>query len=113
MRSPFASALAAIPWSRLLKDAPALLVAADALLAKSRRQATQPAGNDLEALRQRIAELEAHQRANADLVKQLADHINAVGLAAEASSARVRQTFYLAIAACGVALIAGFLVLMQ
>jgi hypothetical protein len=102
MADRLASALASISWQAILKQAPALLAAADVLIARSRRPVAPTAATDVEALRQRIAELEIHQQAYADLVKQFADHINAVALAAEASSLRLRQCF--AIATAGVCL---------
>lgn len=107
MPGPLVSALAAIPWPMILKQAPALLAAADALLASSRRRSVElTAPTDVQALRERIAELEQHQQAYADLVKQLADHINAVAVAAQASSVRARQSFMLATVGVGFGLVA-------
>ena len=96
------SALASISWQAIVKQAPALLAAAEVLMAKSRRPVAPTAATDVEALRQRIAELEMHQQAYADLVKQFADHINAVAVAAQASSLRLQRCF--AVATAGVCL---------
>jgi len=108
---PFVSALAAIPWPTILKQAPALLAAADALIARSGRRPVAPtAETNIETLRQRVADLEAQQQSYADLVRQLADQLGAITVAAEASSVRVRQCFVLAAAAVGLGLLACFLV---
>lgn len=107
MPGPFVSALAAIPWPVILRQAPILLKAADALLASSRRRsAHDTAATDLQALRARIAELEQQQQAYADVVKQLADHINAITVAAQASSLRSRQSFVVATVGVGLGLVA-------
>jgi len=106
MPIPLLSALAAIPWPTILKQAPALLAAADVLLARSRGRSAFADATDVQALRQRIVELETNQQAYADLVKQLADHVTAVAAAAQASAVRVRQSLILATAALGLAVIA-------
>jgi hypothetical protein len=92
--------MAGIPWGTILKNAPTLLAAADALLAQTRRRApaaTEVTG-DLQALRRRVAELDEQQRAAAELVKRLADEVNAMAMAAEASSTRLRHAYVMAIA---------------
>lgn len=84
-------------WTTILKQAPALIAAADALLVRT-RQASAPgsAAGDLQALRQRVAEIEGQQRAQADLDKQLADQINALVAAAQAAAATARQALLVA-----------------
>jgi hypothetical protein len=114
MGGPFASVLAAIPWSTILKQSPALLAAADALIGKTHRKpATPTVAADLDTLRHRVAELEAEQQAYANLVKQLADHVTAIAAAAEAGSARVRQSLILGAAGVGLGLIACLLALFR
>jgi hypothetical protein len=83
----------------ILKNAPTLLAAADALLAQTKRR-TPPAevAGDLHAVRRRVAELDEQQRASVELVKRLADQVNAMAVAAEASSARLRHAYVMAIA---------------
>jgi hypothetical protein len=99
--------LAAISWPMVLKQAPAVLAAADAMLERSRRRSGEHlASTDVEALRQRIAELEQQQQAAAVVVKQLADHIDVVTLAAQASSVRTRQALILATVGVVVGLVA-------
>jgi hypothetical protein len=86
-----------LPWGALtfiLKQAPILLAAADALVERTRGPSISTA--DLESLRQRIADLEQHQQANAALARDLADHANATAAAVQASAARARQAFVLA-----------------
>ncbi len=97
-----------LPWralSLVLKQAPAVLAAADALLvgSRQRRQAANTAG-EVEALRQRIAGLEQHQQATAELSKQLAEHATAIAKAAQATAEKARQAFILAIVAVTLAL---------
>ena len=91
--------MARIPWATILKNAPMLLGAADALLAQARQRsvATEITG-DITVLRRHIAQLEEQQRASAELVKQLADQVNAMTLAAEQSATRLRVAYAFAIA---------------
>src|SRR5262245_40266407 len=86
------SAIAAI-----LRQAPVILAAADALVSRTRRP--QVTTEDLNGLRQRIAELEQHQQANATLAKDLADATTAMAAAIQANAATARQTFAIATAA--------------
>jgi hypothetical protein len=92
--------MAGIPWETILRNAPTLLAAADSLLAQSRRPApaTPEVAGDLHALRRQVAELDEQQRASAELVKRLADQVNAMAVAAEASSTRLRHAYLMAVA---------------
>ena len=96
-----------MPWAALatiLRQAPAVLAGADALLSRTRKpQTTAP---DLEALRQRIIELEQHQQATATLAKELAEQGHAIAAAMQADAAKTRQAFILSIVAAVVAVIA-------
>jgi hypothetical protein len=91
--------VAGIPWGTILKNAPAILAAADALLVQARRRtvATEVSG-DVSVLRRRVAELDEQQRASAELVRQLADQVNAMTQAAQQSAARIRTAYAIAIA---------------
>ena len=83
--------LKAIPWSMLLRQAPTILAAADALLASSRRHPQPPAAaSGDQALAQRLEQIEELQRTNADVVKQLADQMGALTAAAQVDAARTR-----------------------
>ena len=81
----------------ILRNAPVVLAAADGLLARTRRPSTTAA--DLDALRQRIADLEQHQQATATLAKELAEQASAITAAIQANALKVRQTFILTIVA--------------
>ena len=88
-----------IPWGTILKNAPAILAAADALLVQARRRsATTEVAGDVNVLRRRLAELGEQQRASAELVRQLADQVNAMTSAAEQTAAKLRVAYALAIA---------------
>ena len=93
-----------MPWAALgtiLRNAPVILGAADALLTRTRRPATTAA--DLDALRQRITDLEQHQTATATLAKELAEQASAISAALQANAIKTRQAFILAIVAVVVA----------
>jgi hypothetical protein len=103
-----------LPWRALsvvLKQAPAVLAAADALLIGSRqRRRVANAADEVEALRQRLAALEQQQGANAELSKQLAEHATAIAAAAQATAEKARQAFILALVGVTLALAALLLV---
>jgi hypothetical protein len=89
-----------IPWGTILKNAPLLLGAADALLQQTRQRRPEPGpevAGDIHALRRRVAELDEQQRASAELVKRLADQVNAMAIAGEHTRARLRQAYVMAI----------------
>jgi|SRR5262245_2936769 hypothetical protein len=81
----------------LLRQGPILLAAADALVNRTRRP--QVTTQDLEGLKQRLVELEQHQQATATLAKDLADATTTMAAALQASAAKARQGFWIAIAA--------------
>jgi hypothetical protein len=87
-----------IPWVAILKQAPAILAAADSLLASSRRREEAPEATDGHAVRRRLDRIEEHQRADAEVTKQLAAQVSALAAAAEASAARARLALALGIA---------------
>jgi len=102
-------ALAQLPWGTILKQASALLATANDLRAQTQRHRdVAPASNDVAVLRKRIEELEQHDRASAELIKQLADETSALAVAAQATALKARQAFVLAIAAVALG-IAGLL----
>ena len=85
----------------ILRQAPIILAAADALVSRTRRP--QVTTEDLQGLEQRLAELQQHQQATAALAKDLADATSALSTAVQASHAKARQAFFLAAAALVVA----------
>lgn len=107
MAIPWITALKAIPWATILKQAPVLVEAADNLLSKTKhRKAQAQAANDLQSLKDRLADLENRDQVNAGVVKQLAEQVEALGAASQVIAARVRVTLILAIVAVAAALLA-------
>ena len=97
----------AVPWQLILRQAPALLSAAGDLLIKSRRWSADIAtARDLDALRNRCAELARDQQAYAELVKQLTDQLNAITEVARATAAKSRRCAMLGTAGLAVGLVA-------
>jgi hypothetical protein len=94
----YADTMPSFPWKTILKNAPMLLGAADALLAQARqRSVATEIGGDINVLRQHVARLEEQQRSSAELVRQLADQLSAMTTAAEQSESRLRIAYALAI----------------
>ena len=85
-----------IPWVSILKHAPTILAAADAL--RTRVRATN-AGDRTRSVDARLAELEDESRASAQLTQDMAQQINALTLAHESAARTARQGFALGIAA--------------
>ena len=109
MAIPWLIALRAIPWGAILSKAPAIARAADTLLSgtDSRTQT-----HEMRSLTDRVAALEQHDRADAELLKQITDQVGGLTTAAEVIAARVRwllvlgiASFILAIIALGIALV--------
>lgn len=87
----------ALPWAAIgtvLKQAPLVLAAADALLSRSRGRTALDA--DTASLRQRLADLEQHQQATAALAKELAEQAHALTAVTTATAARARLALILA-----------------
>ena len=83
----------------ILNQAPALLLAAGELLVRSRRRPADIAtAQDLNALRDRCAELAKDQQAYAELVKQLTDQLNAMTEVTQAFVATARRSLIVGIA---------------
>ena len=85
-------------------DAPAIARAADALLSgtTAARADAAAAADEIRGLNDRVAALEHHDRADAELGKQIGDQIVALTKATEELA--VRQRWLLAIAAAALAL---------
>lgn len=114
MAVPLVSALAAIPWSLILKQAPRLLAVADALLTSSKRRSAElTAATDVQGLRLRVVELEKEQEGLAALVKELTELVNAVTLAAQVSAVRARQALVLGAVGVGLGLAAAAMALLR
>ena len=83
-------------WLALLKHAPAILAAADALRTRVRAN---DAGDPTRSVDARLAELENDSRAAAQLTQDMAQQINALTLAHESAARTARRGFALGIAA--------------
>lgn len=110
MAGPVLTALASLPWTTILKQAPALLAAAKGLEATLRppRPPLRPDA-DLEALRDRIAQLEATQEEHARLLSQLAEHVARVATVTDASLRLCRRAMLVGGAGAGIAIVAAVL----
>ena len=95
----------------ILRQAPVILAAADALVSRTRRP--QVTSEDLDGLRQRLGELEHHQQANATLAKDLADATTAMASAIQTNAAQTRQAFLLAMGALVIAVSALLVALLR
>ena len=85
-----------IPWAVILKHAPAILAAADALRTRARAN---DAGDPTRGVNARLAELEHESRASAQLTQDIAQQINALTLAHESAARTARYGLALSIAA--------------
>ena len=95
-----------IPWATILKHAPAILAAADALRSRARTSSGDPQGRGTEA---RLASLEQGSRESAQLLQDIAQQIQALAVAQEIAVRRARIALGVAIAAGIVAICAGIL----
>jgi hypothetical protein len=92
-------AVKAIPWVDVLKQAPLVVSAADRLLSETRRRKTEThTANEVDALRSRIATLEARLEENAVVVKQLADQVERLTTVSRVLLGRLRIAYVLAAA---------------
>jgi hypothetical protein len=85
-----------IPWATILKHAPAIIAAADALRTRVRAH---DAGDRTRSVDARLAELEDESRASAQLTQDMAEQINALTLAHENAARTARRALALGIAA--------------
>jgi hypothetical protein len=100
MPIPWLAALKMIPWGSLISRAPAIARATDTLLsgAKARKHDLASAG-DVRQLAERVALLEQHDQADAEILKQIGEQIEALTTATEVLAARMRWMAVAAIAA--------------
>jgi hypothetical protein len=85
-----------IPWASILKHAPTILAAADALRARVRAN---DAGDRTRSIDVRLGELEEESRASAQLTLDMAQQINTLTLAQQSTARRARIALGVAIAA--------------
>jgi hypothetical protein len=104
MPGPLFTALTSIPWSAILKNAPAIVKAANALLTGTKtRPPTLATADELTELKERVAALEAHDISNAEVLKRLADQLEILTFSTRIVAARARAAWVLG----AVGLIAG------
>ena len=107
MPFPWSLALKAIPWATILANAPALARAADVLLSNTRARGPSFADSaEFQNLASRIESLENHDKADAELLKQIADQIATLTTATEVLGARQRWLLAFAILSVALAVVA-------
>jgi hypothetical protein len=95
-----------IPWSAILRHAPTILAAADALLARTRASST---GGHTRSNEARLGDLEEGSRASAQLAQDMAQQIQALAIAHDVTARRARVAVGLSVAAAVLAMVAGIL----
>lgn len=90
--------LKALPWKTILSQAPTVVDAANRLLSQTRRRQSEPGTqNDVAALIERIEALEEHDRADAAVMKQLAEEVATLARASQVVAMRARLVLFVAI----------------
>ena len=84
-----------IPWAAILKHAPVMLAAADALLVRARGSTERKS----QGVDERLTSLEQRDRESAQLIQDMAQQIQALAVAQEGEVRRARIAFGVAIAA--------------
>lgn len=101
------TALKALPWGTILSQAPTVVDAANRLLNQTRRRHPESgAPGEFESLQERIAALEEHDRADAAVLKQLAEEVAVLARASQVMAIRTRLVLWLSVAAIVTGLIA-------
>jgi len=104
MSVPLFSILTVIPWSMILKNAPAIVKAANDLLTGTRkRMPVVSTADELAAIKYRLDSLETHDRDDAELVKKLADQLEILAFSTRILAGRLKLLVWLA----GAGLLAG------
>jgi hypothetical protein len=88
--------IGALPWTSLLKQAPSLVKAADALLSNATlHKTTKGHAAALKSLDERVAGLEAHDRVDAELMKRLAEEMETLTRTAAVVASRAKAAMVL------------------
>jgi hypothetical protein len=99
--------LKALPWKTIISQAPTVVDAANRLLSQTRRrQANSGNPNPHDALVERIEALEEHDRADAAVMKQLAEEVAALARAAQVMAIRMRMVLVLSVVAILISVVA-------
>jgi hypothetical protein len=101
-----------IPWTTVVNQLPFLLRAVDGLIDSTvRSNAVRETATAVEGLQVRLSAVEEQQRTTADLLKQLAESVSAVAVAADGASRLLRRTLIVASIGAAVAILALVLVM--
>ncbi|HET9663048.1 MAG TPA: hypothetical protein VFP00_02385 [Burkholderiales bacterium] len=104
--------LKALPWKTIISQAPTVVDAANRLLSQTRRKPPAPGSqSDFGTLVERIDALEEHDRADAAVMKQLAEEVAALARASQVIAVRMRLVLVLGVIAIVVSMVAIGLVL--
>ena len=113
MGIPWLFALKAIPWDTILANAPSILRSADELVSKTIGRPDAASRSDVQALADRVAQLEQRDRETAALLTRLTAQVAALTTAVEVLEARNRWLVVgataataISVLACGIALFA-------
>ena len=113
MGIPWLLALKAIPWDTILANGPSILRSADELVSKTLRGPNAASRSDVQALEDRVAQLEQRDRETAELITRLTAQVAALTTAVEVLEARNRWLLVgaaaasaISVLACGIALFA-------
>ena len=90
-------------WLAILKHAPAILAAAEALFLRTKTNRADIHTRSLEA---RVDELSESSRATAELIQDMAKQLQALAMVQDATLRRVRTTTLISVAASAVAVAA-------
>ena len=107
MPGPLFSVLTAIPWSAILKNAPAIVKAANELLTGTKKRTpTGSTADELTAMKSRLEALELHDREDAEIVKKLADQLEILTFSTRILAGRLKLVYWLAGAGLAAGLVA-------
>ena len=99
--------LKALPWRTILNQAPTVVDAANRLLTQARRKRADGGSQDtVHTLLERIEALEEHDRADAAVMKQLAEELAALARASQVIALRMRILLFLSLMALLASLVA-------
>jgi hypothetical protein len=101
-----------IPWTTVVNQLPFLLRAVDGLIDSTvRSNAVRETASAVDGLQMRLSAVEEQQRTTADLLKQLAESVNAMAVAADGASRLLKRTLIVASIGGAVAVLALVLVM--
>ncbi|HEX6007441.1 MAG TPA: hypothetical protein VFY80_05730 [Burkholderiales bacterium] len=105
--------LKALPWGTILSQAPTVVDAANRLLSQTRRRPSDEAPSGLDALHERIEALEEHDKADAAVMKQLAEEVAVLAQASQVMAIRMRLILALSVAGIAIGCVALAIVILR